>query len=316
MPGHIFLPAEVKESIARHIRGSVSAAVESYYFYEDKEDSLSGHLGSKIEIGRQVVDVVQSELAGTWQWSIEFAVFRGGGAGAAEKLLGADGIFEIRVEGGNRTDQKSLLFQAKKNGTADRDLIKQCAMLSTWREAAFIVNFTPDEFYGISLDEAFRLSRGRQQNLIGASLADFLVGEFLECKVGDTELRYDARAKRLLWLDSESVRVQTKFSIPRRIRLKVKPPRPKWDFFDGTTTIPNSSVHKHRMRANAFEKLGLRADATIKELQAARRSLSLAYHTDGRDWLDASALSNLNRRMQEINVAFDEVELRIDQRRR
>ncbi|MCP4675028.1 MAG: J domain-containing protein [Deltaproteobacteria bacterium] len=313
MAGRIYLPREVQDSIRAHIGSAVGLAIDGYYSAEDDEDTLTGHLGAKLQIRNQKVDVPQAELPGVWTWSIDYVKFRGRGGNAAETYLGADGLFEIKVRGGRRVDQKSILFQAKKNGSAGRELVEQCVRLSTWKEAAFVLNFTPEEFYGLSLDKTLSLARTRGEDrlLIGQPLAEFLSEEFLQCRVGDTDLRYDARAKRLLWRTQSNNLVQTQFSIPQRITLDIKPPQYQWDAFDGVTLIENDEIHEHRMKASAAEILGLDHGATVKELRAARKTLSLAYHTDGRDWLVVDDLRHLNRRMQEINDAYDQVEERI-----
>src|SRR5689334_22792287 len=132
MPGQIYLPDEVTRVIGGHLRKAVDATVEDYPSASEDEDTLVGHFGAKAQIRNQKVLVDQIEMGGTWTWSIEYAKFRGRGAKATENFLGADGIMRLTVNYGGQAQEKSALFQAKIEGISDRDLLTQCAKLSTW----------------------------------------------------------------------------------------------------------------------------------------------------------------------------------------
>lgn len=152
MRNKIYIPKEVKVSISEHIRNSINRAVEGYSSACEDEDTLTGHLGALLKIENQEV-FVEDNLPGAWKWSINYYKFRGRGSKATESFLGADGIFELLVNGSkdNQSSKKSLLFQAKNNWKNDKLLYKQCIKLSNWREAAFVVNYTPKNFKHSSL---------------------------------------------------------------------------------------------------------------------------------------------------------------------
>jgi hypothetical protein len=104
-------------------------------------------LGSSLRSGLQVINVTNDEINGPWKWSIDYKKFRGRGPNATEFFLGADGILELTLDYGGRKDAKSLLFQSKTEWARDTALLTQAARLSTWREAAIFINYTPSAFY-------------------------------------------------------------------------------------------------------------------------------------------------------------------------
>ncbi|MFH1653250.1 MAG: hypothetical protein ABIE74_04250 [Pseudomonadota bacterium] len=213
--------------MAEHIRTAVSKAIDGYWSASEDEDVLTGHLGACLKIGNKKVRVVQtqSELPGDWTWSIDYYKFRGRGINATERILGADGLFELRLQRGYRTEIKSLLFQAKKDWNSDRDLVTQCIKLSTWREAAFVLNYTSEAFEAFSIDEVLKLRGVRRSAFQAKALADFLAEDFLDCLVGDTDLSYEPRARRLIWRALSGEIVATVFRVKHRVRVNIKPPQ-------------------------------------------------------------------------------------------
>src|SRR5579872_6384585 len=136
MRRQLFLPPEVVAALKEHIDASVSRAVEAFPSGEEDEDTLTGQLGLALKIGEQTVNV-SGEVSGVWRWSIDYTKFRSHGQGATEKVIGADGIVELRLNHGQGEERKTALFQAKKNWRNDPALVAQSIRLSTWKEAAF-----------------------------------------------------------------------------------------------------------------------------------------------------------------------------------
>src|SRR5216684_2725852 len=149
MRGRLFIPEEVKRSIRVHLQEAVPRAVEGYVSAHEDEDTLTGHLGANLRTGwhRVVIQDPESQNFREWRWELTYYKFRGRGPGATEKVLGADGLFALDLTIGSRTEQKTLLFQAK---TADdaggRPLLEQSIKLSTWREAAFVLVYSESDF--------------------------------------------------------------------------------------------------------------------------------------------------------------------------
>jgi hypothetical protein len=291
----LYLPEAVKESIRAHLDDSIERSVAGVDSAWEDEDSITGHWGGKLQSGPRVVNVGGRE----WVWSIDYRKFRGRGPNATESALGADGLVELVVHGVEVAGQKTALFQAKKSSLADPDLISQCALLSTWREAAFVILFEKDRFGAMTLDQAIAIARKRssvrQRTRLGLPLGEFLGGQFIECKIGDNDLSYDKVHQALAWIDSEG----------RTVYFRC---RPKHVISIQATSVWGTSVDNpsaHRMSATPLDKLGLSSGSfTTAELKRARRELVRIYHPDG---LRGQARDLFQRRAMEINAGADEL---------
>ena len=135
----LYIPEQVKQAIQKHLDEKYPIALEGFSSANEDEDTLIGDLGATLRIKNQTVIVVNDEIGGRWKWGIDYHKFGGRGPRAAEKQLGADGIFELIIDNGSWVQKKSLLFQSKKNWTDDTKLIEQTIKLTTWKEAAFIL---------------------------------------------------------------------------------------------------------------------------------------------------------------------------------
>ncbi len=306
MAGRLYIPDKVRASIAEHFDTAVTKAVDGFWSGNEDEDTLTGALGACLRCGTKTVTALASnnELPGKWKWSIDYTKFRGRGTNATEKSLGADGIFELTLSHGYRHDRKSVLFQSKTDWTTDADILKQSLLLSTWREAAFVLNYTEDAYDTYSIDEVVK-TRGKKPDK-GLPLQKTLSDYFLECKIGDTELAYDARWRRLAWRTSAGIKVATQFSIPRRIRVRIQAPgqSPSVSY---DKIIPTDQIHDHRMQAShreVLQNLLSEEEVTAKKL---KRELSLTYHPDHFQTLDDIFKDIATRRMQEINDAYEYV---------
>ncbi len=300
------IPEEVKVKIRKHISESYKNALDGYYSANEEEDALTGDLGASLRVKNQKVNVERTKQSGTWTWSINYHKFRGRGPGATESLLGADGIFELSLKEGNYIQKKNLLFQSKMNWKDDPNLIQQTLKLTTWREAAFVLNFTPDVFEAIDLDTVIS-SRGKRIELTKTKkLDEFLGNDFLNCHVGDTDLKYDGNTRKLIWRTNKGETVATKFSIPHRIAVEVKAPTITHGndmIYD--REIPHDEIYKNRMDASEEDILSLDYNATLKELKKARIGKALIYHSDKYNF-DSDLLNEImTMRMQEVNQAHD-----------
>jgi hypothetical protein len=312
MPGQIYLPDEVVRAIGGHLRTAVAATVEDYPSASEDEDTLVGHFGAKTQIRNQKVSVDQVEMGGTWTWSIEYAKFRGRGTKATENFLGADGIIRLTINYGGQAQEKSALFQAKIEGTSDRDLLSQCAKLSTWREAAFVLNFRSDGIEAITLDAVVLGARAASRDLRGEAFGEFFEKQFLSCKVGDEYLSYDAVRKILKWRAMDSRRrnhsVATRFLVRHRLAVDVKAPQ-RGKSSSTPPLVGIDEIHNYRMSASLEDIFDLRPGFTQKEAVTKRNELADIYHPDRYMSLNlnSDAMELLQRRMQEFNAFFDEI---------
>jgi hypothetical protein len=304
----LFIPDAVKESISQHLYASTAEAVNGYLSGHEDEDSLTGDLGASLRIGTQTVHIPEGqEVSGSWTWSITYYKFRGRGKKATEKVLGADGIFELAVNWGTQNNEKKcLLFQAKNQWQEkDQKLFEQCIKLSTWREAAFVLNYAPNNYEAFFIDDVIKAGGSRAPVSTGISLASFLSRHFLECLIGDTDLAYDAKSRTLSWRALNGEKVATKFSVGHRFSIKINPPKRRQRRKDESREIANDEVYGYRMQISEEDMLSLKPDYTEKDLKKARQKLAQIYHTDLNPGMDELYREIMNRRMQEMNNARD-----------
>ncbi len=307
MARRLYIPDQVKQCISAHLEREIPRAVSGYLSASEDEDTLTGHLGARLRIDTQNVEIQGSDFPGVWRWSIDYHKFRGRGPGATERILGADGIFELRLDRRAAIDRKSLLFQAKNDWRRDPSLLGQCLRLSTWREAAFVLNYTPNEFQAYSIDQVIRSKGVKQSCPAGKPLQEYLGTDFLDCLIGSTALYYDAHRRKLVWQTMEHRTVATTFKTGHRFRLNIRVP-PRWplDPWPHILEIPSEEVHNHRMEATDDEILAIDPGASEGDAAAAKRNLALTYHPDMLGaYLDRFARQALNRRMQEVNQAYE-----------
>lgn len=306
MPRRLYIPEEVLRSIKDHIEEAIPRATSGFISANEDEDTMTGELGASLRSGTRTVMVNRAEINGPWKWSIDYVKFRGRGKDATERHVGADGIIELSLDWSGRKESKSLLFQAKMDWQSDASLMQQAVLMSTWREASIFVNYTETAIESFSIDSVLR-SRGKHSDAKDSlPFADALTKYFLECKVGSTDLAYDPVSRQLRWRATSGVTVATQFSIPHRLRIKVKAPGYKhkleWD-----KLIPKSEIHSHRMAVEPDELLSpLLSDVAVepkKQLQA----LSSTYHPDKLGSVEQFFKDLATSRMQEINAAFAEI---------
>lgn len=305
MRRRLYIPGRVKEGIREHLASATRDALESFASAAEDEDTMTGHLGAKLEARHRTVLVTQDELAGEWKWSLTYYKFRGRGPRPTEFYVGADGLFELKLSIGARTETKSVLFQAKMDGQGGVNLLEQCVKLSTWREAAFVANYSERGYSAVSLDDVIA-HRGAGVSFTNAKpLHEYLGHDFLDCLVGDDELRYEPGSHRLIWRAENGEIVATRFNVKHRFRLQIQAPRDDGAIAGVDKDISAAELSKYRMAATAEEILGLTASPTASSLRDARRRLAVAFHPDQFLNLDQLLQGLMTRRMQEVNAAYD-----------
>ena len=284
----------------------MSKAVEGYISGNEDEDTLTGDLGASLRTNSQKVDVPPgNEISGIWTWSITYYKFRGRGNKATENAIGADGIFELKLNWGNNESQKKcILFQAKNRWQrADKSLLEQTIKLSTWREASFILNYAPNNYEAFFIDDGIKAKGSRSGISESIPLGAFLSRYFLECLIGDIDLNYDAQSRKLSWRALENKMVSTKFSIPHRFTININPPKKRRRAYINPGEINNDEILNYRMQASEEDILSLSPNYNEKDVNSALKRLVKVYHTDLHENLDEFYKEILKRRMQEINYA-------------
>jgi len=305
----LYIPKEVKVKIKEHLDEKYPLVLDGYYSASEEEDGLTSDFGGVIRIKNQKVKVIDNEINGTWTWSINYTKFRGRGNNATEKRIGADGIIELELKMGNRIETKSALFQSKKNLVKDSKILGQILLLTTWREAAFVLNFEPEDYEVYTLDSILKSGGKKPSEQKVKNIAEFLGTDFLDCIIGDTDLKYDARRRILRWRSMEGITVATKFSIPHRLSIKVNAPQKSLRNNWYNKEIENSEIHNYRMDATVEEMLSLPKNYSHKDLKKARNEIAKLYHPDRYGFLNLEGLEKIiTRRMQEANFAYEELE--------
>jgi hypothetical protein len=302
MRRQLYIPSKVRIEIERHVSERLAEAQERYWAAAEDEDTFTGHLGALLGCPERKADVDGQ----VWRWRIEYTKFRGRGPNASESFLGADGIFEVRVMGPEVDGRKSVLFQAKMEAVLGADALEQALDLSNWREAAVFVVYQERAITVYPIDAVLRTQIAGSP-VRGVSFSDFFLGTFLACRMGDSDLEYDAKSRLLLWRDDSRRRVGVQFAIPHRIRVSIKSPAASSKRFKRITP---DAMGEHRLDSTAMERMGLEDDFTPKQLKQAMREAALAFHTDRLQQLPDPLKAILNTRMGEINAAFAELKKR------
>ncbi len=180
------LPANVIADLTAALKSGVERGQEGWPAAKDEEDTLTGHLCAML----QGSGGLWEPNAGGWKWTITYKKFRSKATGAPEKLLGADGIFQIEVRDSvnGEVERKGLLFQAKK-GWHQRDgfLRDQVSrMEDVAPNGSAVFDYREDGFSAVSGHRVLAVDANPRD--LGSDdriwLGEFLVDRFLFCKVG------------------------------------------------------------------------------------------------------------------------------------
>jgi hypothetical protein len=194
------LPDVVLNRIATQMREGIREAITGFPEQRGDEDSVTGGL---IQAIRTSVRGSEPTAQGLLRWHTRMWKLRGRGKGAPEKKLGADAIFEIEVldNVGTLITRKSLPIQAKKEWTGrDKLLGGQARKLSQLPGGGLVVDYRSDGYTAI--DAATAASAGGDRRDIGRQamrpLGERLGGDFLQCRIGSSEIYFDANNEVLL----------------------------------------------------------------------------------------------------------------------
>jgi hypothetical protein len=305
----IHIPPEVSQSIERHVVRAVRRALRAHRSGQEDEDTLTGQLGACLRTTQPRRVVVElDKVRRTWTWSLEYRKFRGRGPKATEKLVGADGIFDFVMTRDGEQTRKAALFQAKTGSEDKQRLLAQCIRLSTWKEAAFVIQYGEKAYSVWDMNDAFNLAMGFGEPK-DVPLDVFITEWFIACLVGDSELHYDVDKRSLRWRDTNGERVEASFSVKHRLGLRVDAPL-DGHFWHGSR-IDAERIHEHRMEATDEELLGTGRYPTKAELKRAKREAAKRYHTDRFQHLTSAQQSILDLRLKETNAAADRIGVRL-----
>lgn len=195
------LPDNVFRKIGKQLRDGVRSAVATYEDQRGDEDAVTGGLIQAIRSA--VRGDATTFTTGSVSWRTRMWKLRGRGKGAPERTIGADAIFEIEVIDGDGvvTSRKSLPIQAKKEWDgSDRLLATQAPKLAALPGGGIVIDYRGQGYDAIDARTAAD-AKGNRRNVDPRAvrpLGDVLAGDFLECKVGSSDIYFDARKEVLL----------------------------------------------------------------------------------------------------------------------
>lgn len=314
MPRKLYIPQQVLEAIYKHIDRSMRHAEAGYECTKEEEDAITGDLWSALRTSDvQLVNVSGGENnPGMWRWEISYSKLRSKSSNATETIIGADGILELRVGNVDAPQVKSALFQAKNDLSKDNKLVEQCIKLSTWREAAFIINYTANGYFAFSVDDVIQSGGDSKKIKYAIRLAEWLKKYFLACMVGHTELYYDKELRRLYWASMVAPKQEDYYRdswvyadfMPKYLAsISITPPH--WMSRDASR-IPEENIQLNRLSYTAEDLYDMHDEYTLSELKKKKKELLQVYHSDKNHRLQ-EVQPLLDARVREIISSYDEL---------
>ena len=252
MATQFFIPQEVVQNIHDWVRKAELRTIADFPQTSADEDAVVESLGTRLRCQTRLVQVaLGQEIPGLWRWSISHTRFGSKGRGAEEKIVGADVIVELDIRSSEqfRRDTKALLLQAKKQWSHDSRIFEQAAKLSTWREAAAVVNLTAAHIEAFGIDDVIA-GRGRRPTQGAVAFSTFFANHFVAGSLGDETLAFDPRRRRLQWMDMHDTLVQCSFHCRHRFTVRVSPPGPQGPRHNAAMIQPEE-IHKPSPQSNA-----------------------------------------------------------------
>lgn len=306
----IYIPREVKDAIKKHLDKSIKKALDGFGSAFEEEDTLTGHLFGLMKINQQKVTVQNEERGSVWKWSIDYKKFGSRGKSSTESIIGADGIFELHLNRNGLEVSKSLLFQSKLNwSNKDNKLYEQCSKLITWLGAVTLINYTDDQFETYSLGQVL-LNQGAKPAM-EKDLANLLGIDFIDCKIGDSDLFYDAFKKKLIWLDIYNKFVSCKFNLNRRLKINIKAPNERiLENIRIDKEISKDDIYNHPlMNDNVFRDI--KKVKNLSDLKSMKKELSKVYHPDSHPLLLDKQKESMSETMKNINELFEKQKVKL-----
>jgi hypothetical protein len=181
-------------------------------------------------------EAVRGSRAG-FEWTTSVKKVRGRGHGAGEKRYGADLAIEIQIkQRDGAVRRKTLLVQSKKEWDAtDAKLRDQAQKIALLPGSGVVVDYRPDGYRAVSVDAAANAD-GDARKVADNEFRDFgdvLGSDFLECKIGSTNIYYDVDEDIIVVVDSDAEGRPTvrtvEFAANYRVRtdIRTRVPKPK-----------------------------------------------------------------------------------------
>jgi hypothetical protein len=186
------IPPDVLRALRDRIKGGIADAEAKFHLNDADEDAVTGALGQAISTAEPILF---SSTDGDYALSIVSRKIRGRGLGAPEKHLGADGIFQIRVDiAGKTLFTKGLPFQCKmRGGFSNQSVRKQATDLFRTAKTGVIIRYSEKGYSGVDVRDMPKPSMPglREIQPPVSSLASIFGEHFLNCEIGLRGLTFD-----------------------------------------------------------------------------------------------------------------------------
>jgi hypothetical protein len=161
----IDLPEEVIESMREHFKKSCSKCKNVWNIAEANENMTTGSILSNFAMEWRDCD--------GWKWRITVDPT---GSIKPETISGADGIISVNVEREGVTQNKSIIFQAKKEGNAKKLKSQIKKMKEILPGGNMLIIYSKDGLWGQTV--------GKNDKNERIELADYISDVFLKCRNG------------------------------------------------------------------------------------------------------------------------------------
>lgn len=171
------VPNSVVQEIKNHLIQASRIGEDGWEHANQEEDTLTGDYLGQLRTGLK--------RNGEWKWKIKYNKFRGRGAGAYEKTVGADGIITIELEKDGIRETKSIIFQAKKDGNRQTS-VQIDKMQNTLPQGNMVLVFSENGYFAETGND---FSNGME---LEQRAGNYLAGVFVGCTNGQWGVDYDA----------------------------------------------------------------------------------------------------------------------------
>ncbi|WP_316233796.1 hypothetical protein [Bradyrhizobium sp. SZCCHNPS2010] len=186
------LPDGLKRIIRDRYLAGIADAEAKYQLNAADEDALTGSLGSNMSMAHPMT---YSDGRRQFEYQVSYRKIRGRGAGAPERHLGADGIFQIEVKDETGAKRKGLPFQSKKGWRGkDSNLLGQTINMIETAGGGIVIDYRPGRYTACLAHDVVQHQGNRR--LVDAagkaqSLGQLLGNDFLDCTIGQLGLYFD-----------------------------------------------------------------------------------------------------------------------------
>ncbi len=207
----------VRRTLSDLYRAGVAAAVQGYTEAADDSEAATAALGRALA-GQGELALADGRIV---RWATRYRRLSGRGGGAAERNLGAEGLFEIEMEDEEKDrSRKTLPFRACTGapGYGDTLLRGQAKRLSSYPGGGVVVSYRSSGYVAV---DAGAVAEGHATWSDEVDLADVLGRDLVECRRGSTLYLFEPSLGGVLFVHGAFVTVR-RWSPRHRVRTTLR----------------------------------------------------------------------------------------------